>query len=82
MTSDGLTSNDRIKMQKLFNFNNFTSFVKLSDISDMIQIKTSGAGVAIPCLWSEMLQKNIYLIPGENIYICLKVIYSFFFLFN
>jgi hypothetical protein len=63
-TFEDLTPKDRMDMERLFNFGNFTSFVKLSEISGSLQ-KHSSASVTIPCLWSELLQKNIYLIPGD-----------------
>ena len=59
----GLTTVDTERMAKFAGFSNFTSFVRVP-VDRPYGDRGAGGGAAIPCLWSEAFQRNVYLIPG------------------
>lgn len=66
LAASGLTATDRRLLASVLGFGNFSSFV-LVDSFAVQKLAAAAAAyqtASTPCLWSETLQRNVYLIPG------------------
>ena len=66
LTASGLTADDRKLLAGVLGFGNFSSFVAV-DTAGVQKLAAAAAAyqaASTPCLWSQSLQRNVYLIPG------------------
>jgi hypothetical protein len=66
LAASGLTATDRRLLASVLGFGNFSSFVQVDSfaVQKLAAAAAAYQAASTPCLWSETLQRNVYLIPG------------------
>jgi len=66
LAASGLTADDRKLLAGVLGFGNFSSFVDVDSagVQKLAAAAAAYQAASTPCLWSQLLQRNVYLIPG------------------